>query len=74
MGERGRPFPHAWILVAGAVALIAAHGMILRHVLAHAALPAAVIAGVIVLVAIKHAGLTCALSARFRRRTRPRRE
>lgn len=74
MGERRRFLVHVSILAAAAVLLIAAHGFVLRYVSTHAALPATVIAGVIVLVVIKHLGLTGALSARLYRRSRPRRE
>jgi len=58
------------MLPVGAVALIAAHAIILRYVLPHAALSAAVVTGVIILVVIKHLSLFGSLFARFRRQSR----
>jgi len=66
--RRHRSRARVWLLSAGAIVLIAAHGVILYRFSSHAALTAAAVSGVIVLVAIKHLGLlgpTCAL---FRRR------
>ncbi len=65
MSARGRLFVHASILVAGAVVLIAAHGIVLRYLSGHAALPAAAVAGVVILVVVKHLGLIGVLSAKF---------
>jgi hypothetical protein len=58
------------MLPVGAVALIAAHAIIVRYVLPHAALSAAVVAGVIVLVVITHLGPFGSFLARFRRQSR----
>jgi hypothetical protein len=65
-----RWFKRPGVLVVGAIALIAAHATILRYVLAHAALSAAVVSGVIILVVIKHLGLLGSLVALFRRQSR----
>jgi hypothetical protein len=54
----------------GVVALIAGHGTILLYAWSHTAMSAAVVSGVIILVAIKHLGLLGALSALSRRRSR----
>jgi hypothetical protein len=54
------------VLLAGAVALIALHATILRYVLPHASLSAAVVSGVIILLVIKHLGLLGSLFALFR--------
>jgi hypothetical protein len=67
---RSRLFERPWMLPVGAAALIAAHATILRHVLPHVALSAAVVSGVIVLVVIKHLGLLGSLFALFRRQSR----
>jgi hypothetical protein len=64
------PVRRPWVLLAGAVVLIAAHATILRYVLAHTTLSTAVISSVLVLVVIKHLGLLASLFAVFRRRSR----
>ena len=46
-----------WTLLAGAMIVIAGHGVILYYFSSHLALSAAVITGVIVLVVVKHLGL-----------------
>ena len=69
MKEHSRPSRRPWILV-GAVVLIAAHAVILRYVLSHATLSAAVISVVVILVVIKHLGLLGSLFAVVRRRPR----
>jgi len=71
---RKPPFGHLWVLVLGAIVLVAMHGIVLHYVFAHAALPAAVVAGVIIVVVAKHLGLIGALSATLRRRSRSGRE
>ena len=69
MKGHSRRLSHPWLLPVGAVALIAAHVTILRYVLTHAALSAAVVSGVVVLVVIKHLGLLGSVFALFRRRS-----
>ena len=59
-----------WIALAGAVVLIAGHGVILYYVSSHMALSAAAIAGVIALVAVKHLGLLGPLYALVRKALR----
>jgi len=70
MTERSPRFRHPWMLLVGTVALIAAHATILRYVLAHTALSAAVASGVIIVVVIKHVGLLGSVFAFFRRQSR----
>jgi hypothetical protein len=70
MTVRSRLFKRSWMLPVGAVVLIAGHATILHYVLPHAALSAAVVAGVIILVVIKHLGLFGSLFALFRRQSR----
>jgi hypothetical protein len=70
MKGRSLRFRRPWLLLVGAVALIAAHATILRYVLPHAALSTAVVSGVIILVVIKHLGLLGSLFALFRRQSR----
>ncbi len=61
-----------WMALAGVVVLIAGHGIILYYVSSHAGLSAAVIAGVVVLIVVKHLGLLGPLYVLFRRRSRTR--
>jgi membrane protein YdbS with pleckstrin-like domain len=68
---RSTRFRRPWMLPVAAVALIAVHATILRYVLHHIALSAAVVASVIVIVLITHLGLLGSLLALFRRRSRP---
>jgi len=70
MTGRSHRFRRPWMLLAGAVALIAAHVTILRHVLPHTAMSAAIVSGVILVVVIKHLGLPGSLFALFRRQSR----
>jgi membrane protein YdbS with pleckstrin-like domain len=60
----------AWMLLAGAVILIAGHGIILYYFASHVALSAAVASGATVLVVIKHLGLLGPVNAMFRRARR----
>jgi hypothetical protein len=59
------------ILPVAAIAFIAAHGIVLYFAWSHLALPAAVIAGLILLMVLKHLGLLGPLYALFRRRPGP---
>jgi hypothetical protein len=59
-----------WMLLAGAMILIAGHGVILYYFSSHVALPAAVIAGVIALVVVKHLRLLGPLYAILRKALR----
>ena len=70
MTRHSRLRARAWMLVAGAIILIAAHGVILYYFSSHMALSAAVVSGVIILVVIKHLGLLAPAYALFRRRAR----
>jgi hypothetical protein len=56
-----------WML-AGLIGLVAGHSVVLYYVQSHTALSAGVVAGVIVLIVIKHLGLLGPLYALFRRR------
>lgn len=56
-----------WMLLAGAMILIAGHGVILYYFSSHLALSAAAITGVIVLVVVKHLGLLGPLYAIVRK-------
>jgi hypothetical protein len=62
-----------WMLPVGAAVLIGGP-VILYHILSHAGLPAALVSGVIILMAVKHLGLLAVLLgpryALFRRRSR----
>jgi hypothetical protein len=68
MRLHGRALTRPWMLVVGAVLLIAGHGF-LYHALSNMTLPVVVVSGVIILIAIKHLGLFGLLYARFRRRS-----
>ncbi len=70
MTGRSPRFRRPWMPPVGAVALIAAHATILRYVLPHTALSAAVVSGVIIVVVIKHIGLFGSLFALFRPQSR----
>jgi hypothetical protein len=67
MNRHRRLLTRASILL-GVVALIAGHGTILLYAWSHTAMSAAVVSGVMILVAIKHLGLLGPLYALFRRR------
>ena len=56
-----------WMLLAGAMILIAGHGLILYYFSSHLALSAAAITGVIVLLVVKHLGLLGPLYAIVRK-------
>lgn len=59
-----------WILLAGAIILVAGHGVILYYFSSHLTLSATVIAGVVVLVVVKHLGLLGPLYAILRKAVR----
>jgi hypothetical protein len=63
---RGR----VWILAVLAILLIAVHGSILYYASSHMALSTGIIAGIVVLVVIKHLGLLAPVLALFRRHQR----
>lgn len=65
-----RLLARGWILAAAVVLLIAGHGIILYHVSSHVALSVSIVAGVVILVVIKHLGLLSPLYVLFRRRSR----
>jgi hypothetical protein len=71
MKDHSRPLTRTWILAAAALVLIAGHGVVLYAISLHAALPAAVVSGLIILVVFKHLGLLGPLYALLRRRSRP---
>ena len=57
-----------WMVLVGVAVLIAGHGIVLYYVSSHAALSAGVVAGVVIVVVVKHLGLVGPLYALFRRR------
>jgi hypothetical protein len=70
MKEHSRMLTRPWILLVAGVVLIVAHALVLRFALPHKALSAAVVAGVMILVLIKHLGLLSSVYTLFRRRSR----
>jgi uncharacterized membrane protein len=60
-----------WLLAAGAIALIAGHGVVLYFAWSHLAISATAVAGVVILIALKHLGLLGPLYALLRRRPGP---
>lgn len=74
---RKRPFTHLriwaspWIWVSSAIVAFVVHAIVLRTLFAQAGLPAAVVAGLIVVVVAKHLGPIGALSAWLWRRSPP---
>jgi hypothetical protein len=70
MNGHGQLLRRTWMIGVGAVVLIAGHAVALRYLSSHTAFPAAVVSGVIALVAIKHLGLLGPLYALIRRRFR----
>jgi uncharacterized membrane protein HdeD (DUF308 family) len=69
MKGHGGLLARPWMLTAGVITLIAGH-IVLFHRLSHTSLSAVVMAGVIVLIMIKHLGLLGPVYAFFRRRYR----
>jgi hypothetical protein len=69
-GHRWRP--SGVVLLAVAMVVVAAHVIALRSVASHAGLPAAMVLGVIALVAIQHLGLVRRLGGWLRRGPRDR--
>jgi hypothetical protein len=65
-----RPLTRTVMLSVAVVVLIAGHGLILSYLLSYTGLSIAAVAGVIVLVVIKHLGLPGPLYEMFRRRSR----
>ncbi len=70
MTGRSPRLRHPWMLLVGAVVLIAAHATILRYVLPHTTLSVAVVSIVTVVVVVKHLGLLGSLFALLRRQSR----
>jgi hypothetical protein len=70
MKAQTRPLRRYWLLLVPAVALIAGHATIYQYVSSRAALPAAIVLGVIILAVITHLGLIGSLLAALRRRSR----
>ena len=70
MNAHGRSRMRPWMLMVGAIGLVAGHSVVLSYGLSHAALSTAVLSGVIVVVVIKHLGLLGSLYAVVRRRSR----
>jgi hypothetical protein len=58
---------HRWVVVIGTIALIAAHGVILQLVLSYAAISATAVVGALVVILVKHLGLSSAAFAALRR-------
>jgi hypothetical protein len=70
MKDHGLLHKGAWLVAAGVIILIAAHGVVLYYLSSHPALSAAVVSGVIILVVVKHFGVLGRLSALLKRRAR----
>lgn len=66
---RQRPLLARIVILFGAVALVAGHGAFLYYVRAHMGLSVGALAGLILLVLVKHLGLLAPAFARFRRRS-----
>jgi hypothetical protein len=69
MKAHSRLLSRPWMLPVAVVALIAGH-VIVYYTLRHTMPPAAVVSGVIILVAIKHLGFLSNFYALFQRRSR----
>ena len=63
----GHLFKRKWLLAAAVVAIIAVHGIVLQYVASHLRLSTAAIAGVVIVVMVKHLGLLGPLYAWLRR-------
>ena len=66
---RQRPLVARIMILFGAVVLVAGHGAFLYYVRVHMGLSVGALAGVILLVLVKHLGLLAPAFARFRRRS-----
>jgi membrane protein YdbS with pleckstrin-like domain len=72
-GRKGLDHPRmrSWmLLIPVGVVMLVAHSVVMYYVLSHTAMSAAVLSGVIVLIAIKHVGLLGPLYALLSRRPR----
>jgi hypothetical protein len=69
MKGHSRLLSRPWVVPVAVAALIAGH-LIVYYTLRHTTLSAAVVSGVILLVAIKHLGFLSHFNALFRRRSR----
>jgi hypothetical protein len=70
MRPHGRVLMRRWVMALGAVLLIAAHGFVFRA-LSELPLSVIIVSGMIILIAIMHAGLLGRVYTRFRRRSGP---
>ncbi len=70
MTAHNRMLARRWVLLAAAGVLIASHAMVLRYVLQHKSLSAAMVTGLMLLVVMMHLGLLSRLYALFRGRVR----
>jgi membrane protein YdbS with pleckstrin-like domain len=66
---RQHPLLARTVILFGAVVLVAGHGAFLYYVRAHVGLSVGALAGLILLVLVKHLGLLAPAFARFRRRS-----
>lgn len=70
MRSHGPSRVQRWALVALVLAVVAGHGVVLRYAWPRLGLSAAALAGVVVLVLIKHLGLAGAVRRMWRRSRR----
>lgn len=68
--KRENPIARHWMLLSGVVLLVILHLWGLRYFLSHARVSSTVLAGALILLAIKHWGLLGSLYGLLRRRTR----
>ena len=66
---RQRPLLARTVILFGAVALVAGHGAFLYYIRVHVGLSVGALAGLILLVLVKHLGLFAPAFARFRHRS-----
>ena len=70
MTGHNRMLTRRWLLLALAVVLISSHALVLRYVLQHKSLSAAMVTGMMILVVMTHLGILSRLYGLFRRRSR----
>ncbi len=66
---RQRPLLARIVILFAVIALVAGHGAFLYYIRVHLGMSLGVIAGVVLLVLVKHLGLLTPVFARFRRRS-----